>query len=114
MKIQCNCGTKYAFDITPDMVANPVRLVCQNCGTDNSVAVNQIIQQQFGTTVTETVAAPAPPAVPASAAPRLRVNVHTAPAAVAAPEGGAPAAPQLCRKHPGQFTTETCRVCQKP
>ncbi|HEY0550343.1 MAG TPA: B-box zinc finger protein, partial [Verrucomicrobiae bacterium] len=113
MKIQCSCGTKYAFDITPDMVANPVRLVCQNCGADNSAAVNQIIQQQFGTAATETTTAPAAPAVPASAAPRLRVNVHTAPAA-AAPEVAAAAAPQLCRKHPGQFTTEHCLVCQKP
>ena len=112
MKIQCSCGTKYAFEITPDMVANPVRLVCQNCGTDNSAAVNQIIQQQFGTPVTEAVTAPAVPAV--STAPRLRVNVHPVPPPAAAPEAGAQAAPQLCRKHPGQFTTDTCRVCQKP
>ncbi len=114
MKIQCSCGTKYAFEITPDMVANPVRLVCQNCGADNSAAVNQIIQQQFGTPATETATtAPAAPAVPSSTATRLRVNVHTAPAA-AAPDVAAPAAPELCRKHPGQFTTEHCRVCQKP
>ena len=50
MKIQCSCGTKYAFDITPEMVNNPVQLVCQNCGVDNSAAVNQIIQQQFAVT----------------------------------------------------------------
>ena len=47
MKIQCPCGTKYAFDVTPEMAANPVTLVCQNCGADNSLAVNGLIQQQF-------------------------------------------------------------------
>ena len=72
MKIQCSCGTKYAFEITPDMVANPVRLVCQNCGADNSAAVNQIIQQQFGTPATETTTAPAAPWKPAP--PGLRAQ----------------------------------------
>lgn len=47
MKIQCACGSKYAFDVTPEMVRSPVRLVCQNCGADNSTVVNQLIQQQF-------------------------------------------------------------------
>ena len=36
MKIQCACGTKYAFDITPDMAQNPVRFVCPACGLDSS------------------------------------------------------------------------------
>ena len=113
MKIQCSCGTKYAFEITPDMVANPVRLVCQNCGTDNSSAVNQIIQQQFGPPVAEAVVVPAEAAVSSPPA-RLRVNVQVAPTAAAATESAASVAPQLCRKHPGQFTTDQCRVCQKP
>jgi hypothetical protein len=115
MKIQCSCGTKYAFEITPDMLANPVRLLCQNCGADISPLVNQIIQQQFGESSAEFAATPAPaPPTPTVPAPRLRVNVHTAPAARAAPEAVASAAPELCRKHPGQFTIDHCRVCQKP
>ena len=47
MKIQCACGAKYAFDITPEMARTPITLICQTCGADNSAAVNQVIQQQF-------------------------------------------------------------------
>jgi len=104
MKVQCNCGAKYAFDFTPDMVANPIRLVCNQCGTDISAGVNQIIRQQFGTVAISPPPAPAPVTVAAPARASLRVNVHTA----AAPAG------QLCLKHPGQFATEHCLVCRKP
>lgn len=48
MKIQCACGAKYSFDITPEMARTPIQLICQTCGVDNSAAVNQVIQQQFG------------------------------------------------------------------
>src|SRR5205085_11054403 len=101
----CNCGTKYAFDVTPEMVAQPVQLVCQNCGADNSMAVNMIIQQQFGATATESAPPPptlAPPAPSVESAPRIKVKLHTA-AAAPAPEQTETAsaeAPQMCRKHP--------------
>ena len=48
MKIQCACGAKYAFDATPEMVENPVRFVCQNCGLDSSDFVNGLIRQELG------------------------------------------------------------------
>lgn len=110
MKIQCSCGTKYAFDITPEMAADPVRLVCQNCGADNSASVNQIIQQQFAATTP--ASEPPPASVPAAGpAPRVRVQVHTA-----APVASAAASPTppMCLKHPGNFTADHCRVCGKP
>ncbi len=115
MKIQCQCGTKYAFDVTPEMAVNPVTLVCQNCGADNSLAVNTLIQQQFPVTATESATAPvesAPP--PAESTPRMRVAVHVATPAVGAASTSETAAPQMCRKHPGNFTSEQCRVCNKP
>jgi hypothetical protein len=114
MKIQCNCGTKYAFDVTPEMAANPVSFICQNCGADNSLAVNMLIQQQFPATATESAPPPAPvaPPPPVESKPRMKVAVHVAtPAAETATES---AAPQMCRKHPGHFTSEQCRVCNKP
>lgn len=117
MKIQCQCGTKYAFDVTPEMAANPVKLVCQNCGADNSLAVNMLIQQQFPATATASAPPPvamAPPPPPVESAPRMKVVVHVAtPAQEAAPTSEA-AAPQMCRKHPGHFTSDQCRVCHKP
>ena len=50
IKIQCPCGVKYAFEIGPENVRNPVRFVCNQCGADNSAALNQIVRQQFGGT----------------------------------------------------------------
>jgi hypothetical protein len=110
MKIKCSCGAKYAFEVTPDMVSNPIQLVCSQCGADNSEGVNHLIQQQFAGTATETAAPP--PASPVSRA-SLRVNVHSGPPAPV-PDSATAGAPQLCLKHPGQFTIEHCRVCQKP
>ncbi len=109
MKIQCPCGTKYAFDVTPEMAANPVTLVCQNCGADHSPAVNRLIQQQFPATATESAAVPA-----VDAKARVEVAVHAAAAAPEQAEAWTPTAPQMCRKHPGNFTSEQCRVCHKP
>jgi hypothetical protein len=128
MKIQCPCGAKYAFDITPEMVVQPISFVCQQCGVDSSAVVNQIIRESFG-------AQPAKVAGPAAAAAPVRVHVprpQTASSPVAVPvatslrvsSGGpvaaAPAAshgtdgPQPCHKHVGQFAVERCVVCQKP
>src|SRR5260221_8303102 len=47
MKIQCPCGTKYSFDITPEMARTPITFVCQKCGVDSSEMVNRIIRQQL-------------------------------------------------------------------
>jgi hypothetical protein len=112
MKIQCSCGTKYAFDVTPEMGQSPIRFVCQNCGADSSTLVNQLIRQQLGleapAAAVRPAVAPAPVIVPppahrpsaataASAAPVVRVAAAaaSAPAAataspVALPVAGAP------------------------
>ncbi len=47
MKLQCACGAKYAFDLTPEMLQNPVRFVCPGCGLDSSEYVNQLVSEQF-------------------------------------------------------------------
>src|SRR5437667_10418985 len=48
MKIQCSCGTKYAFDITPEIARGGTTFVCPQCGVDNSQMINQLIRQQVG------------------------------------------------------------------
>src|SRR5688572_30546871 len=99
MKIQCVCGTKYSFDVTPEMVRNPIRFVCQSCGQDSSEAVNQAIRQQFAPEVPS--GAPAsipivlPPAAPVpTVSPGIRLRDHagsstsaTSPAAPVPPAG---------------------------
>ena len=58
MKIQCSCGAKYSFDVTPDNVAQPVRFVCPACGVDSSDLVNDLIRREFAAATP----APEPPA----------------------------------------------------
>jgi hypothetical protein len=114
MKIQCSCGTKYAFDITPEMGQTPVRFVCQNCGLDSSDMVNELIRRELaGTVPAEAPPAVAPPVKSPVATARMRIS--TAPLPVQA--GGTAAAsdaPQYCLKHNNQPATHRCVVCQKP
>jgi hypothetical protein len=107
MKIQCACGAKYAFDITPDMAQNPVRFVCPACGLDSSEYVNQLVREELA----EQAAAAGPPPEPVPATPsRLKIaHEEKAPEPVAA----APVS-KYCQKHRGVLTTEHCTVCQKP
>src|SRR5450759_3175570 len=96
MKLQCPCGAKYAFDIRPEMVQNPVRFVCPQCGQDSSDFVNELVRREFGGvpipppsatlpdipgTTTTSPPPPPPVRVVAPAAPRLRVTLSETPAA---------------------------------
>ena len=119
MKLQCPCGAKYSFDITPEMAREPVQFVCPTCGFDASDFVNEMIRKELaeqaaagagGATLDEPVSIPA-------AAPRLRVSHHAPPPASPSPEAPSPAPPakpKVCAKHPGQLATEHCVVCSKP
>ena len=84
MKIQCSCGTKYAFDITPEMGRTPVRFVCQKCGLDSSELVNELIRAGAAAAVP----AEAPPAVaePVAPAATARMRIATAQQPVQADE----------------------------
>lgn len=114
MKIQCSCGTKYAFDITPEMGQTPVRFVCQNCGLDSSELVNELIRRELaGVVPAEAPPAVAEPVATPAATARMRIATVQPPAQ----DGGTPAAsdtPQYCLKHNNQLATHRCVVCQKP
>lgn len=103
MKLQCSCGAKFDFDVTPEMADRPVQFVCPACGLDASDFVNQLVRQELA----QSGAAPVKPAPV-----RLRVE-HPAPRpAEVAP--AKPDAPRACPKHPGQIVTAECYVCSKP
>jgi len=122
MKLQCSCGAKYAFDITPEMAQNPVRFVCPQCGADSSDFVNELIRRELGLTAASAAPAAPPPVAPAAAvaeasppppAPagsRLRITRHETPAPA---QEEAPAS-KFCTKHRGVPVTEKCTVCHKP
>jgi hypothetical protein len=144
MKVQCNCGAKYAIDVTPEMARDPVRFVCPSCDLDLSGPINELIRQELGITPAPVPVPPpamAQPVTPASKSTKMRVAIaHAAPAtavAAAAPArlsiskgtstathgtATATAAPpsdgnsdgQPCSKHRGEFSVENCYVCRKP
>jgi hypothetical protein len=116
MKLQCPCGAKYAFDLAPEMVQNPVTFVCPTCGLDSSEFVNEMVRKEFGAPAPEyTPPVSAPPPVAPAPAPRLKISHHEQPAETAsvAPAESAPVS-KYCQKHRGVLATEQCTLCGKP
>lgn len=118
MKIQCSCGAKHSFDVTPESAATPVRFVCPACGVDSSAIVNELIQREFGV-VPPSVAQPPPPPpepAPAPTLSRLKISHHETPAPAAAPPApaGDTAPAARCAKHGQEPALEQCAVCHKP
>lgn len=110
MKVQCSCGAKYAFDVTPEMAQQPLQLICQNCGTDISSFVNELIRQELAGAAAP--AAQTPATATPSAAP-LHLATAARPAAVPTAAAATEEWP-VCLKHPPQRTTNKCRMCGKP
>ena len=108
MKIQCSCGAKYALDVAPEMAQSPVRFVCPACEVDSSDFVNNLVRQELGLPATTA------PAATHAAPPAARVRIHTPPPNPKNSAPADPAAAQRCARHPGQFTTDQCRICAKP
>ena len=141
MKVQCSCGAKYEFDLTPVMATSPVKFVCPACGLDASEFVDSLVRRELGQSSTPrgvpvpvslrgTAAAakptqtgaptgvllednaPAPPPPPRSA---LAVRVHTSvPTAEEVALEPASVVDTPCLKHPGQSAVEKCFICSKP
>jgi hypothetical protein len=95
VKVQCGCGTRFAFDVEPVNGRMPMRIKCPGCGADGTELANEVIRQRLATTVA------AIPVAPVAAA-----------AVAAAPM--ATASVPFCPRHPKNPATETCRVCGKP
>src|ERR1051325_2242448 len=115
MKIQCACGAKYAFEVTPDQARQRVEFVCPACGLDSSDYVTQLARQEFGGPGAAPPVAPPTEIVPTSpmSPPTGQLRLHRSePKAVeeVAPPGEA----EFCPKHPGVGTTANCLVCDKP
>ena len=117
MKIQCSCGAKYSFDLTPEMARSPIRFVCQNCGLDSSDFVNDLIRKELASSAAPEPTS-APPSSPAAAPPQAPAGARAPLRIQAAPSVQPPTGEthrfQLCAKHPGQATVEQCLVCGKP
>jgi hypothetical protein len=105
MKIVCDCGQKYAFDVEPVDGRMPATVNCPACGGDGTPAANDILSQIFpdqppvipvavAVERAAVEAAPPPPIAPAAPAGGLRINrAAPAPMAATAGESPLPAAP---------------------
>src|SRR5216684_3604232 len=137
MKIQCSCGAKYSFEVTPDMAQKPAHFVCPACGLDASAYLNELVRRELGIAAapkpfgaasqggispagdasappedTARAGFPPPGATPAATGLRVRVHVPVT-VASAAPEASETEG-QPCPRHPTEWATEKCYVCSKP
>jgi hypothetical protein len=119
MKIQCSCGAKHEFELTPELATHPVQFVCPACGLDASEFVDGLVRRELGQAAPPPGAPVRIPLVSARPAPRA-IPVHASPpppAARVVASSPAPIAPaeaaSRCPRH-GEVVVETCRVCSKP
>jgi len=93
MKVQCPCGAKYAFDVTPEMARDPVRFNCPGCGVDLSGPINELIRQELKLAPAPApilAAAPVPSAIPLHSSGPAPAPKAAAPVPVAIPAAAAP------------------------
>lgn len=94
IKLECQCGTRFKFDVEPVNGRMPVGIGCPSCGLDGTTKANAIIAQQLGHAAPPPPSAPLSPPLPpriTAAPPGLRIAAsaqHAAPPS----ESSAPAA----------------------
>lgn len=93
LKVQCDCGQKYKFDVEPVNNQMPFRVNCPICGADGTARANALLQAQ--------APAMAAPPVPVGA-PKLRIG-SSAPAAAAVADAPPPPLAPIAPVRPGAF-----------
>jgi hypothetical protein len=78
VKVSCDCGQKYKFDVEPVNGQMPVTVSCPHCGVDGTSTANNVIAQTFSSQQTPIPVAMAIPVAAAAPVGGLRIN-QTAP-----------------------------------
>ena len=73
LKVICQCGQKFKFDVEPVNGRMPFTVNCPVCNADGTAAANALIATQFAA-APPTASPPPPPIAPAAAG--LRINRH--------------------------------------
>lgn len=71
VKVQCPCGTRFAFDVLPVAGRMPVRVNCPWCGVDGTELANHVIQSLL-----EKLVVPASATAVPVVGPALDIKVH--------------------------------------
>ena len=98
LKVQCDCGQKFKFDVEPVNNQMPFAVNCPICGKDGTEKANILLRAQAGLSAAPVAGVPIPSAhaapmriaMPAAPAP-MTASVHPAPAT--APPSLVPTAP---------------------
>jgi len=85
LKVQCDCGQKYKFDVEPVNGQMPFTVACPVCGADGTGQANALLQQFLPAEPAPALPPPPPVARPA----RFRIDAP-APAAAAKKDRGQP------------------------
>ncbi|HNQ72830.1 MAG TPA: PQQ-binding-like beta-propeller repeat protein [Verrucomicrobiota bacterium] len=113
MKIVCDCGVKYAFDVTEDNRHSPVTFTCPNCGRDLSGRINQLIRDGFAAPKHEEAAGAGAVSSPSPTPQRPPLRIQL-PSPTGSPQPVAPApVGRGCARHPAEAITQQCCVCGK-
>jgi len=103
IKIQCRCGTKFAFDVEPVDGRMPAAVQCPVCGADGTEDANAAIHAQSAP-VRVRVASPA-------SEPAGEASISSPPLSGAENQEDAVV---RCSKHPREVAAAECAVCHKP
>jgi hypothetical protein len=100
LKVVCQCGQKFKFDVEPVNGQMPFAVNCPACNADGTAAANMLIATQLA--AASTVSPPPPPIAPAAAGLRINRSAPEAAVTVAppplAPPPIAPMRPSLAAK----------------
>jgi len=81
VKVQCDCGQKYKFDVEPVNGRMPFTVTCPICGADGTAKVNAILRETIVHQIPAPMSPPPPPPPPPTPEP-LRVRIGGSPAAL--------------------------------
>ena len=91
IKIECDCGQRYEFEIEPEQGRMPFAVTCPNCGADGTEKANAVLQE-IEATQAAPPAAGSSPNTPGPVGVRIRASEPPAPAPPTPPLGSSSAA----------------------
>ena len=119
IKVECECGTRYKFDVAPVDGRMPVEVICPHCGSDGTDKADRLIEIELarlsGAPVPPKIELPKPFKVEAEktafqvTGKRPPQHTVTLPPQVKKPGLGHP-----CPKHPKETTVNGCLLCKRP
>jgi hypothetical protein len=76
LKVQCDCGQKYKFDVEPVNNRMPYAVACPICGADGTGKANAILQQTVVYQIPPPPSSPPPPPPPVPEPPKFRIGAQ--------------------------------------